>query len=123
MMTEQEFDALWQRAEATPHTTRLLEEYPVWRRQRRRKFARYGVGRRLGVFRVLRPHLRRAVFGVDVPAFKCVNLVPSKPRVQRQPINQRPRMAGQSVVLPASFRGGQQAGDFFLCQRPARKRA
>ena len=36
MMTEQEFDALWQRAEATPHTTRLLEEYPAWRRQRRR---------------------------------------------------------------------------------------
>lgn len=36
MMTEQEFDALWQRAEAAPHTSRLLEEYPVWRRQRRR---------------------------------------------------------------------------------------
>ena len=35
MMTEQEFDALWQRAEAAPHTARLMEEYPVWRRQRR----------------------------------------------------------------------------------------
>ena len=36
MMTEEEFDALWQRAEAAPHTTRLMEEYPVWRRNRRR---------------------------------------------------------------------------------------
>ena len=36
MMTEEEFDALWQRAEAAPHTARLMEEYPVWRRQRRR---------------------------------------------------------------------------------------
>ncbi len=36
MMTEQEFDILWQRAEAAPHTARLLEEYPAWRRTRRR---------------------------------------------------------------------------------------
>lgn len=36
MMTEEEFDALWQRAEAAPHTARLMEEYPVWRRNRRR---------------------------------------------------------------------------------------
>lgn len=36
MMTEQEFDILWQRAAAEPHAARLLEEYPVWRRNRRR---------------------------------------------------------------------------------------
>lgn len=36
MMTEEEFDSLWQRAEAAPHTARLMEEYPVWRRNRRR---------------------------------------------------------------------------------------
>ena len=35
MMTEQEFDKLWQRAEAAPHAARLLEEYPAWRRNRR----------------------------------------------------------------------------------------
>ncbi|MBQ9474535.1 MAG: hypothetical protein IJU81_09030 [Bacteroidales bacterium] len=36
MMSEQEFDALWQRAEAAPHTARLLAEYPAWRRNRSR---------------------------------------------------------------------------------------
>ena len=36
MMTEQEFDTLWQKAEAAPHAARLLEEYPDWRRSRRR---------------------------------------------------------------------------------------
>lgn len=35
MMTEQEFDSLWQRAEAEPHATRLKAEYPAWRRNRR----------------------------------------------------------------------------------------
>lgn len=35
MMTEQEFDTLWQRAEANPHANRLIGEYPVWRRNRR----------------------------------------------------------------------------------------
>lgn len=35
MMTEQEFDALWHRAEAAPHAARLMEEYPAWRRNRR----------------------------------------------------------------------------------------
>lgn len=35
-MTEQEFDTLWQHAEAAPHTARLLEEYPDWRRNQRR---------------------------------------------------------------------------------------
>jgi ferric-dicitrate binding protein FerR (iron transport regulator) len=37
MMTEQEFDTLWQRAAAAPHATRLLEEYPVWHRNRQRR--------------------------------------------------------------------------------------
>ena len=37
MMTEQEFDTLWQRAAAEPHVARLLEEYPVWHRNRRRR--------------------------------------------------------------------------------------
>ena len=36
MMTEQEFDTLWQKAEVAPHAARLLEEYPDWRRSRRR---------------------------------------------------------------------------------------
>ena len=35
-MTEQEFDTLWQRTEAEPYAARLLEEYPVWRHNRRR---------------------------------------------------------------------------------------
>ena len=35
-MTKQEFDALWQRTEAAQHAERLLEEYPDWKRNRRR---------------------------------------------------------------------------------------
>lgn len=36
MMTEQEFEALWQRAEAAPHAERLTQEYGPWLRRRRR---------------------------------------------------------------------------------------
>lgn len=36
MMTEQEFDNLWHRAESAPHATHLMEEYPSWRRRQRR---------------------------------------------------------------------------------------
>lgn len=57
MMTEQEFDALWQRAEATPHTTRLLEEYPAWRRQRRRTLG--GAASLVAVTAVVLPLLTR----------------------------------------------------------------
>ena len=35
MMTEQEFDRLWQRAEAAPHAARLMDSYPAWRRNQR----------------------------------------------------------------------------------------
>ena len=35
MMTEQEFEALWQRAEAAPHAERLTQEYGPWLRRRR----------------------------------------------------------------------------------------
>ena len=36
IMTEKDFEALWQRAEAAEHATLLTAEYPVWRRNRRR---------------------------------------------------------------------------------------
>lgn len=36
MMTEQEFDSLWQRAEAKTHSTKLMEEYPKWHGNQRR---------------------------------------------------------------------------------------
>lgn len=35
-MTENEFDMLWQRAEAESYGKRLAAEYPVWRQKRRR---------------------------------------------------------------------------------------
>lgn len=37
MMTEQEFENLWQRAEALPHADGLMEEYPSWQRNRRNR--------------------------------------------------------------------------------------
>lgn len=36
MMTEQEFENLWQRAEAAPHAQRLAEGYKPWLVRRRR---------------------------------------------------------------------------------------
>ena len=38
-MNEQRFEELWQRAEGAEHGRRLAEEYPVWRRQRRRNLS------------------------------------------------------------------------------------
>ena len=35
-MTENEFDVLWQRAEAEGYSQRLAAEYPVWRQKQRR---------------------------------------------------------------------------------------
>lgn len=35
-LTEEQFDTLWQRAEAEEHATRLAAEYPAWRRRQRR---------------------------------------------------------------------------------------
>ena len=35
-MTENEFDVLWQRAEAEGYSRRLAAEYPVWRQKQRR---------------------------------------------------------------------------------------
>lgn len=35
-MTENEFDVLWQRAEAERYSQRLAAEYPVWRQKQRR---------------------------------------------------------------------------------------
>jgi len=35
-MTENEFDELWQRAEAEGYSQRLSGEYPVWRQKQRR---------------------------------------------------------------------------------------
>ena len=35
-MTENEFDVLWQRAEAEGYSQRLVAEYPVWRQKQRR---------------------------------------------------------------------------------------
>jgi len=35
-MTENEFDVLWQRAEAEGYSQRLAAEYPVWRQRQRR---------------------------------------------------------------------------------------
>jgi glucan phosphoethanolaminetransferase (alkaline phosphatase superfamily) len=35
-MTENEFDVLWQRAEAEGYGQRLAAEYPVWRQKQRR---------------------------------------------------------------------------------------
>lgn len=35
-MTENEFDKLWQRAEAESYSRRLAAEYPVWRQKQRR---------------------------------------------------------------------------------------
>lgn len=39
MMTEQEFETLWQRAEAAPHAGRLAEGYRPWLQRRRRTMA------------------------------------------------------------------------------------
>ena len=36
MMTDEQFDALWQRAESQPHARRLSAQYPAWRARRRR---------------------------------------------------------------------------------------
>ena len=36
MMTEQEFDKMWQRAEVAPHARRLAEGYRPWLVRRRR---------------------------------------------------------------------------------------
>lgn len=36
MMTEEQFDTLWQRAEAEGHASRLAAEYPAWRQRQRR---------------------------------------------------------------------------------------
>jgi len=38
-MTENEFDVLWQRAEAEGYSQRLASEYPVWRQKQRRTFS------------------------------------------------------------------------------------
>ena len=35
-MTENEFDKLWQQAEAEGYSQRLAAEYPVWRQKQRR---------------------------------------------------------------------------------------
>lgn len=35
-MTENEFDVLWQRAEAEGYGQRLVAEYPAWRQKQRR---------------------------------------------------------------------------------------
>lgn len=35
-MTEEKFDALWQRAEAESHAERLAAGYPAWRQRQRR---------------------------------------------------------------------------------------
>lgn len=35
-MTENEFDVLWQRAEAEGYSQRLAAEYPVWRQKQHR---------------------------------------------------------------------------------------
>ena len=35
-MTENEFDELWQRAEAESYSQRLAKEYPAWRRKQNR---------------------------------------------------------------------------------------
>jgi hypothetical protein len=35
-MTENEFDVLWQRAEAEGYSQRLAAEYPAWRQKQRR---------------------------------------------------------------------------------------
>lgn len=35
-LTDEEFDRLWQRAEAESHAAKLQQEYPVWRRNHRR---------------------------------------------------------------------------------------
>lgn len=35
-MTENEFDVLWQRAEAEGYSQRLATEYPLWRQKQRR---------------------------------------------------------------------------------------
>lgn len=35
-MTNEDFDRLWERAEAGSHAARLAEEYPAWRTARRR---------------------------------------------------------------------------------------
>jgi len=38
-MTENEFDVLWQRAEAEGYSHRLVAEYPAWKQKQRRTFS------------------------------------------------------------------------------------
>lgn len=38
-MTENEFDKLWQRAEAESYSRQLAMEYPAWRQKQRRIFS------------------------------------------------------------------------------------
>ena len=38
-MTENEFDVLWQKAEAEGYSQRLASEYPAWRQRQRRTFS------------------------------------------------------------------------------------
>lgn len=52
-MSEEQFDALWQRAEASGHASQLAAEYPVWR---------HNIRRNLGVFASL-----VAVVAVSLP--------------------------------------------------------
>ncbi len=53
MMTEQQFEELWQRAEAMPHAGRLTKELAAWKRRRQRTALTLGAALALAAAAVL----------------------------------------------------------------------